>query len=69
MAAKCARLFGAGSVPTGLSDTIRRFDFKFSESTYFRWLPLILADRVSMIEGIVDDLKRGHIPNIIKERG
>ena len=69
MAAKCAWLFGAGRFPTGLSDTIRHFAFKYSESTYLRWLPLIIADRVSMMEGIVDDLIWGHIPNIIKGRG
>jgi hypothetical protein len=29
----------------------------------------VLADRINVVEGIVDDLKRGHIPNIIAERG
>ena len=33
------------------------------------WLPLLLADRVNVVEGIVDDLKRGHIPNIFAEKG
>ena len=30
---------------------------------------LILADRVNMIEGIVDDIHHGHLPNIFSELG
>lgn len=62
-------VFGTSIPPSGLSGMIRRFAFKYSESTYLHWLPLIMADRVNMIEGIIDDLSRGHIPNIVKERG
>lgn len=61
--------FGTSSAPSGLSGQIRRFAFKFSESEYGHWLPLLLADRVNAIEGIVDDLRRGRIPNVIAERG
>ena len=61
--------FGTSSPPSGLSGQIRRFAFKFSESEYGHWLPLILADRINAIEGIVDDIRRGSFPNIIKERG
>ncbi len=61
--------FGTSSVPSGLSGRLRRFAFKFSESEYGHWLPLLLADRVNAIEGIVADLRRGYIPNIIAERG
>ncbi|GAB3903061.1 hypothetical protein GCM10028803_30830 [Larkinella knui] len=62
-------VFGTSTPPSGLSGVIRRFAFKFSESEYGHWLPLLLADRVNAVEGIVDDLKRGHIPNIIAEKG
>ncbi len=62
-------VFGTSSEPSGLSGKIRQFAFKFSESEYGHWLPLILADRVNAIEGIVNDLRRGRIPNIIAERG
>jgi len=30
---------------------------------------LVLADRVGAVEGIIDDLKNGHLPNIFAERG
>ena len=62
-------VFGATLPPSGLSGAIRRYAFKHSESEYSHWLPLLLADRVNMVEGILDDLKRGHIPNIFAEKG
>lgn len=62
-------VFGTSMPPSGLSGSIRRLAFKKSESSYGRWLPLVLADRIGEIEGIVEDLKRGHIPNMFKERG
>jgi hypothetical protein len=62
-------VFGTSTPPSGLSGMIRRFAFRFSEGSWGHWLPLIIADRVNMVEGIVDDLKQGHIPNIIAERG
>ena len=62
-------VFGTSAPPSGLSGQIRRFAFTYSESSYGHWLPLVLADRVNSIEGIIDDLKRGHIPNIFAERG
>jgi hypothetical protein len=62
-------VFGATLPPAGLSGVIRRFAFKFSESEYGHWLNLLLADRVNMIEGIIDDIRHGHIPNIFAERG
>jgi hypothetical protein len=33
-----------------------------------QWL-LILADRINSAEGIADDLRHGHVPNIFAERG
>jgi hypothetical protein len=62
-------VFGTVAPPSGLSGSIRRYAFKYSESSYGHWLPLVLADRVNVIEGIIDDLKRGHVPNIFAERG
>lgn len=62
-------VFGTSVPPNGLSGMIRRYAFKYSESSYGHWLPLLLADRVDVVEGIIDDLKRGYIPNIFAERG
>lgn len=62
-------VFGTSSPPSGLSGKLRRYAFTKSESDYRHWLPLLLADRVNVVEGIVDDFKRGHVPNIFAERG
>ncbi len=48
---------------------IRRFAFKYSESSYGHWLPLMLADRVNAVEGVVEDLAGGRVPNVLAERG
>jgi hypothetical protein len=62
-------VFGTSTPPSGISGAIRRFAFKYSESTYTHWMPLVFADRINVIEGIVHDLKNGIIPNLIAERG
>ncbi|WP_345955556.1 hypothetical protein [Mucilaginibacter sp. PAMB04168] len=62
-------VFGTVAPPSGLSGAIRRYAFKYSESSYGHWLPLLLADRVNVVEGVIDDLKRGHVPNIFAEKG
>jgi hypothetical protein len=62
-------VFGTSSPPSGLSGAIRRYAFQHSEDRYRHWIPLILADRINVIEGIVDDIKKGHIPNFFAERG
>ncbi len=61
--------FGTSTPPAGLSGVIRRFAFKYSESSYGHWLPLMLADRVGVVEGYLEDLSRGHVPNVFAERG
>jgi hypothetical protein len=61
--------FGTSTPPSGLSGMIRRIAFKYSESSYGHWLPLMLADRVNMVEGLLDDLRHGHVPNIFEELG
>jgi hypothetical protein len=62
-------VFGTSSPPSGLSGMIRRYAFKYSEGHYAHWFVLVLADRVNVVEGIIEDLARGHIPNFFKERG
>jgi hypothetical protein len=61
--------FGTSTPPAGLSGMIRRAAFKYSENSYGHWVPLMLADRVNMVEGVLDDLASGHVPNIFGEMG
>ena len=62
-------VFGTSTTPWGLSGSIRRFAFRYSESSYGHWLPLMLADRVRVAEGVLGDLGHGHVPNLFAERG
>ena len=62
-------VFGTSTPPSGLSGVIRRIAFRYSESSYGHWLPLMLADRVSVVEGVFGDLKHGHVPNVFAELG
>ncbi len=62
-------VFGTSTPPSGVSGIIRRIAFRYSESSYGHWLPLMLADRVNVGEGILNDLRHGHVPNIIEEMG
>ena len=66
---RISAVFGNTVPPSGLSGMIRRYAFQHSEDRYRHWLPLILADRINMFEGVIDDFKRGRIPNIVAEKG
>jgi hypothetical protein len=60
---------GTSTPPKGVSGAIRRAAFRYSESDWTHWLMLLGADRVNVVEGILDDLGHGTIPNIPAEMG
>jgi len=62
-------LFGSPQPPSGVSGMLRRAAFKTTENDIRHWLLLLLADRVNVVEGVVDDLSRGHVPNVLGEMG
>jgi hypothetical protein len=66
---RISRVFGTTVPPRWVSGKLRQVAFKFSENDIRHWLILLFADRVDMVEGIVDDLAHGHIPNIFAEMG
>src|SRR3954462_7823043 len=49
------RVFGTSTPPKGLSGMIRRFAYKYSEATLAHWMTLILADRINVWEGWMED--------------
>ena len=61
--------FGTSTPPAGVSGMLRRFAFRYSESSYGHWLPLMAADRVGIVEGVLHDVSRGRFPNVFVERG
>ena len=62
-------IFGTAEPPKWVSGAIRRMAYKLPENDLRHWLMLIAADRVNMVEGIVEDLAHGHIPNVLGEMG
>jgi len=62
-------VFGTTVPPRGLSGWLRRQAYKLSENDVRHFLMLMLADRVDMVEGLGEDLARGHVPNVLAEMG
>ncbi len=62
-------VFGTARPPRGVSGLMRRFAFRYSESNWWHWLLLMGADRVDVVEGVVEDLARARIPNVPAEMG
>ena len=62
-------VFGTTTPPKWISGMMRRAAFRWSESNWAHWMLLMGADRVNMVEGVVEDLARAKIPNLPKEMG
>jgi hypothetical protein len=62
-------VYGTSVPPSGLSGSMRRHAFKYSEDNYGHWLTLMMADRVNVIEGIISDIRKGIFPNLFAEKG
>ena len=62
-------IFGSPNPPSGVSGAMRSLAFKWSENDLRHWLLLRAADRVNMVEGIVEDLSKGVVPNVFAEMG
>ena len=67
--ARMPPVFGTACPPRGLSGKLRDIAYHYSEGRLARWLTLMLADRVDVVEVIVEDLAHGHVPNIARETG
>lgn len=63
------RVFGTGAPPSGASGALRGVAFRYSENDLRHWLLLLAADRVNVVEGVLDDLRHGHVPNVWREMG
>jgi hypothetical protein len=67
--AQLTPVFGTSCPPTGLSGLIRDFAYKFSEARLTRWMALLFADRVNVVEDVIKDLGQLRVPNLVKEMG
>jgi hypothetical protein len=62
-------VFGTAVPPSGVSGVVRRAAFRYSENDLRHWLMLMFADRVNVVEGVLQDLSHGHVPNLWAEMG
>ncbi len=62
-------VFGTSCPPTGLSGRIRDVAYHYSEGRLARWVTLVVADRVNVVEDLLTDLAHLRLPNIPKEVG
>jgi hypothetical protein len=62
-------VFGTTCPPRGLSGVLRSAAYKFGEGRLAHWMTLMLADRIDVVEGLLEDLTHAHIPNLVRERG
>lgn len=60
---------GTSTPPAGVSGMVRRAAFRWSESNWLHWLLLLGADRINVVEGVVEDLAHARLPNIPAEMG
>lgn len=62
-------IFGTSCPPRGLSGMLRDRAYRFSEGRQSRWMTLMLADRVNVVEDLLRDLSHGRLPNLAREMG
>jgi hypothetical protein len=62
-------VFGTSCPPKGLSGRIRDSAYRLSEGRLSRWMTLMFADRVNVVEGVVEDFARMRPPNVVREMG
>jgi hypothetical protein len=67
--ARLTPVFGTACPPRGVSGSLRDAAYHYSEGRLARWLTLMLADRVDVVEDVAADLARGQVPNLWKEMG
>lgn len=57
-------VYGTTLPPRGVSGKLRRYAFKYSENSFGHWIPLVLADRIDVIEGMMEDVRDGKVPRL-----
>lgn len=62
-------IFGTSAAPKGVSGMLRRLAYKLTENDIRHFMLLLLADRINVVEGIGEDLAKGHVPNVLGEMG
>ncbi|HEU0076858.1 MAG TPA: hypothetical protein VFQ76_04360 [Longimicrobiaceae bacterium] len=62
-------VFGTACPPRGISGAIRRYAYTLSEGRTSHWMLLMAADRVDMVESMVESALQGKPDNPVTESG
>lgn len=62
-------VFGESCPPHGLSGFLRDYAYQYGEGANRHWMTLIMADRVDMVETMIQDALRGRPDHIVREKG
>ena len=62
-------MFGTACPPRGLSGRVRDAGYRLSEGRPSRWMTLLLADRIDVVEGLLQDFARFRPPRVVREMG
>ncbi len=62
-------VFGTACPPKGLSGMLRNWAYHYSEGRVAHWLILLFADRVDVVEEMLNDVLHLRGPRVIKEMG
>ena len=62
-------VFGATCPPKGLSGKMRDLAYGISEGQMSRWVIMLMADRVDMVESILSDVVHGRAGNPFSQMG
>lgn len=62
-------VFGTTCPPRGVSGKLRDLAYRYGEGRLVHWFTLILADRIDVLEGGLEDIGAGKLPHPISERG
>lgn len=66
---KLTPVFGTSCPPRGLSGALRDVAYRYSEGRVARWLTLMVADRVDVVESAAKDVASLRGPNLVREMG
>jgi hypothetical protein len=67
--AQLTPVFGTACPPRGLSGRVRDAGYRLSEGRPSRWMTLLLADRIDVVEGLLQDFARFRPPRVVREMG
>lgn len=67
--ARLTPVFGTSCPPAGLSGAVRDVAYRLSEGRLARWMLLMTADRINVVEDLAQDLRQMRLPNLPREMG